>query len=92
MWEIVQNCQGSSGLGARSFQVWTVRSRADVTMKTTPEPRLEGREAAGLGSSREADPGNGAPGIDTGQSRLAGSEHPRVPHRGPGIQGGTEPV
>lgn len=58
----------------RSFQVWTVWSRADVTMKTTPEPRLEGREAAGPGSSREADPGEGAPGA------AVGSVHPAGPH------------
>lgn len=41
--------------------MWTVRSRADVMMKTTPEPRLEGREAAGPGSSGKADLGNGTP-------------------------------
>lgn len=67
--------------------MWTVRSRADVMMKTTPEPRLEGREAAGPGSSGEADLGNGTPSINTAQSRLVGSEHLGGLHRGPGIQG-----
>lgn len=54
--------RGTRMSGARSFQVWTVWSRADVTMKTMPEPRLEGREAASPGSGGEADPGDGAPG------------------------------
>ena len=46
-----RTARGARGWGARSFQVWTVWSRADVTMKTMPAPRLEGREAAGPGQA-----------------------------------------
>lgn len=38
----------------KDFQVWTVRSRADVMMKTTPEAEAEGREDSGPEVKRES--------------------------------------
>ena len=88
-WKIKQTWTRELGeCGARSFRLSTVWSRADITMRMTPEPRLEGKEAASPWSGGEEDPGKGNHGHQQGAEQVW--THPAGLYRGPGVERKTK--
>lgn len=82
-WKIKQTWTRELGeCGARSFQLSTVWSRAGITMRTTPEPRLEGNEAVSPWPGGEEDPGEGNHGHQQGTAGVDAPSRPVPRSRG----------